>query len=240
MGKYFSNKKLKANNALEVDLDVDKLKDLEIVKSSFLWGTNQAIFVPEKFTSLKPSWGGDMEWISSNNMNTYNSFLKAFESFGFDQILKDVIERENGLRLYAGFFLRRSSSKKSFHKDWTSKLKNNAFTLLTPLYQEEDALHLLYEDIDGNECKYKYKIGKGILFGSDFVHSTEPGQSNNCSILLCFQFGTDLSQYNQGIWEAMGTQTPFMILPDGRPIDRSKTKKHNEKVLEITTYTVPM
>ena len=55
-------------------------------------------------------------------------------------------------------------------------------TLITPLYQEEDSLHLLYRDISGEKCKYKYKIGKGILFGSDFNHSTEQGQSSSCSI----------------------------------------------------------
>ena len=137
---------------------------------------------------------------------------------------RDIIECQNHLRLYAGFFLKRSSSKKSFHHDWTGSLKNNAFTLLTPLYQEEDALHLLYKDLSGKECKYKYEIGKGILFGSDFDHSTEAGKSASSSILLCFQFGTDLAEYNQCIYEAMGTQTPFMVLPDGRCVKDEKTK----------------
>ena len=236
MGKFFFNRKLNANNVIEVDINIEKLKELEIIKKSFIWNTNKDIFSAEEFSSVKPTWGGDMEWISSNNMNTYNLFLRGFQSLGLDKFFKnrDIIECQNQLRLYAGFFLKRSSSKKNFHNDWTGSLKNNAFTLLTPLYQEEDALHLLYKDLSGKECKYKYEIGKGILFGSDFYHSTEAGVSSNSSILLCFQFGTDLAEYNQGIHDAMGTQTPFMILPDGRCMKQEKTKA------KVQTYSVPL
>ena len=235
MGKNFFNRKLNANNVIEVGINTEKLKELEIIKKSYIWNTNKDIFSAEEFTSRKPSWGGDMEWISSNNMNTYNLFQKGFHSLGLDKIFrdKDIIECQNQLRLYAGFFLKRSSSKKSFHFDWKGNLKNNAFTLLTPLYQEEDALHLLYEDLSGKECKYKYEIGKGILFGSDFKHSTEAGKSSNASILLCFQFGTDLPEYNEAIYDAMGSQTPLMILPDGRCIH---DKKNGPKV---KIYNVP-
>tara|TARA_Y100001968_G_scaffold315463_1_gene342093 strand:+ start:254 stop:967 length:714 start_codon:yes stop_codon:yes gene_type:complete len=233
MGKFFFNKKLNVNNALEVDFSLEKFKELEIIKSSYIWGTNKDIFSPDKFLSIKPNWGGDMEWISSNNRNTYNLFLQGFEELGLSKLLKDIIEYQDQIRLYAGFFLKRSSSKKNFHCDWRGELQNNAFTLITPLYQEEDALHLLYSDISGEERKYKYQIGKGIIFGSDFYHSTEAGKSSNSSILLCFQFGTDLSKYNRGIYKAMGTQTSFMILPDGRAITNNKNKT------KIKTYPVP-
>jgi len=225
MGKSFFYKKLNANNVIEVDFNIEKLKELEIVKNSYVWNTNKDIFPSDKFSHMKPNWGGDMEWISANNINTYNLFLKGFESLGFGELFRDIIECENQLRLYAGFFLKRSSSKKNFHLDWESPLKNNAFTLLTPLYQEEDALHLLYKDISGKECKYKYEIGKGIIFGSNFYHSTEAGASSNSSILLCYQFGTDLPEYNRAVYEAMGSQTPFMILPDGRCITNENTEK---------------
>ena len=224
MGNLFSNKIFNANNVIELDINIEHLKELEIVKRSFAWNTNKDIFPAENFTSVKPSWGGDMEWISSNNINTYNLFLQAFRSLGLDELFrgKNIIEFQNQLRLYAGFFLKRSSSKKNFHNDWNTSLKNNAFTLLTPIYQEKDALHLLYKDLSGKERKYKYAMGKGILFGSNFTHSTEDGTSTSPSILLCFQFGTDLAKYNQGIHDAMGTQTPFMILPDGRCIKHGK------------------
>ena len=233
MGKFFFNKHLNVNNALEVDLKIDKFKEFEIIKKSYLWGTNKDIFPSDQFTSLKPNWGGDMEWISANNIDTYNLFLQGFRSMGLNKLFSDTIDVKKGLRLYAGFFLKRSSSKKNFHMDWKGNLKNNAFTLLTPLYQEEDALHLLYKDISGKECKYQYEIGKAIIFGSDFYHSTEGGKSSSPSILLCFLFGTDLATYNRGVYDAMGTQTPFMILPDGRCITHKKPEK------KITTYSVP-
>ena len=236
MGKIFFNKQFNANNVLEVKINIEKLKELEIIKKSYIWNTNKDIFPADEFSIIKPSWGGDMEWISSNNINTYKIFLKGFESLGLDKIFRDsdIIECKNQLRLYAGFFLKRSSSKKNFHIDWNGSLKNNAFTLLTPLYQEEDALHLLYKDISGKECKYKYEIGKGILFGSDFNHSTEAGTSSRSSILLCFQFGTDLAEYNRRIHDAMGSQSSFMILPNGRCVKHEKTKA------KIKTYNVPL
>ena len=225
MGHFFLNNKLNANNVVEVDINIEKLKELEIIKKSYIWNSNKDIFSAEDFAFVKPNWGGDMEWISSNNMKTYNLFLKGFKSLGLDKLFRDrgIVECQNQLRLYAGFFLKRSSSKKNFHIDWNGNLKNNAFTLLTPLYQEEDALHLLYMDIYGKECKYKYEIGKGIIFGSDFCHSTEAGTSSSSTILLCFQFGTDLASYNRGILDSMGTQTPFIILPDGRCVKHEKT-----------------
>ena len=226
MGKIFLNKKFNAPNVIEVSINLEKLKEFEIIKKSYIWNTNKEIFKSEQFSSIKPNWGGDMEWISANNINTYNLFLQGFQSLGLDKFFidGDIIECDKQLRLYSGFFVKRSSSMKNFHKDWHQSLKNNAFTLLTPLYQEEDALHLLYKDISGKECKYKYEVGKGILFGSDFNHSTEAGKSTNSSILLCFQFGTDLAKYNKGIHAAMGTQTPYMILPDGRCVIHKKTK----------------
>ncbi len=236
MGKFFLNKTFNADNVLEIEIDIEKFKELEIIKNSYIWNTNKDIFPSDKFTSTKPDWGGDMEWISSNNMDTYNLFLKGFQSLDLDKLFRErgIIECKNQLRLYSGFFLKRSSSEKNFHRDWSGSLKNNAFTLLTPLYQQEDALHLLYKDLSGKECKYKYEIGKGILFGSDFYHSTEAGTSSSSSILVCFQFGTDLAEYNRGVHEAMGTQTPFMILPDGRSAKRVKAKA------TVKTYSVPL
>ena len=64
---------------------------------------------------------------------TYNHLLNRFESLGLNNIIKDIIEYQNQIRLYAGFFLKRSSSKKNFHFDWRGNLKNNAFTLSSKL-----------------------------------------------------------------------------------------------------------
>ena len=230
MGKIFLNKEFNAHNVFEVEINLEKLKEFEIIKKSYIWNTNKEIFQAEQFASTKPKWGGDMEWISANNVDTYNLFLKGFKSLGLDKIFIDrgIIECDDQLRLYAGFFLKRSSSKKNFHVDWVRCLENNAFTFLTPLYQEEDALHLLYKDFSGKECKYKYEVGKGILFGSDFTHSTEAGRSLNSSILLCFQFGTDLAKYNKGIYDAMRSQSPFLVLPDGRCVTNKKIKSRVE------------
>ena len=53
MGRFFLNTELNSNNVLEVDFNLEKLKELEIIKSSFLWGTNKNVFSPSEFTSKK-------------------------------------------------------------------------------------------------------------------------------------------------------------------------------------------
>ena len=72
MGKIFLNKKFNAPNVIEVSINLEKLKEFEIIKKSYIWNTNKEIFKSEQFSSIKPNWGGDMEWISANNINTYN------------------------------------------------------------------------------------------------------------------------------------------------------------------------
>ena len=61
MGKIFLNKKFNAPNVIEVSINLEKLKEFEIIKKSYVWNTNKEIFKSEQFSSIKPNWGGDME-----------------------------------------------------------------------------------------------------------------------------------------------------------------------------------
>ena len=71
---------------------------------------------------------------------------------------------------------------------------------MTPIQIDENAStgHLLYKDVFDKEVVYRYRKGKAILFGSDFLHSTEPFKSEQKFIFLCFTFGTnDLSKWDE-------------------------------------------
>ena len=64
---------------------------------------------------------------------------------------------------------------------------------MSPLYDMsamEDG-HLLYHDVDGKECVYRYELGRSINFGAGFSHATQPCSDNGVHPFLCFNFGTD-------------------------------------------------
>ena len=44
MGKIFLNKKFNAPNVIEVSINLEKLKEFEIIKKSYIWNTNKEIF----------------------------------------------------------------------------------------------------------------------------------------------------------------------------------------------------
>ena len=214
MGKDFFNKSFEAKNILEIDIDIEVLLQSTIVKA--LTGCKDFSAKSDIFSIVEPSWGGDMKWISSNNIDCYKQFYHCFQLLSLPVLFKEIIEYSSEIRLYSGFMVERSSSKISYHKDWTANLTNNAFTLLTPIYHPPDGLNLVYKNVKGREQLYQYKYGKAIIIGSELMHSTEPGSSCEATKLLCFQFGTDLGAFNQGVVNCMGTQCEFFRLPDGR------------------------
>lgn len=214
VGKDFYNKNLEAKNILEIDIDIDIIRQSSIVKA--LINCEDFSARSNYFSIVKPSWGGDIRWISSKNIDCYTEFAQCFRLLSLPALFEQILDYSSGIRMYAGFMVERSSSKISYHTDWNKSLANNAFTLLTPIHHPPDGLNLIYKDLNGREKMYQYKYGKAILIGSELMHSTEPGASRETTKLLCFQFGTDLAAYNQGIVNCMGTQCEFFRLPDGR------------------------
>ena len=214
MGKNFFNNSFEAKNILEIDIDIELMLQSSIVKA--LMGYKDFSAKSDSFSIVKPSWGGDMRWISSKNIDCYKEFYNCFQLLSLPVLFKEIIEYSSEIRLYSGFMVERSSSKISFHLDWTENLTSNAFTLLTPIHHPPDGLNLVYKDVNGRKKIYQYKYGKAIIIGSGLVHSTEPGSSCEPTKLLCFQFGTDLGTFNQSIVDCMGTQCEFFRLPDGR------------------------
>ena len=72
MGKYFFNKNLEAVNILEIDIDIDAIRQTSIVET--LTSCKDFSNKSDYFSIVAPSWGGDMRWISSKNIDCYKEF----------------------------------------------------------------------------------------------------------------------------------------------------------------------
>ncbi len=217
MAKYFLNRKLNSLNTLEVEFSPKLLSELQLI-----YNTLPSLVKPDQFSSddfalLSPSkWGSDIKWISNNSLNGYKLFLKTFQALGIPNYMKQIIDYEKKLILYMGQFITRSeSNSEHFHYDWSKIMQNNAFTFLTPIFHIDDGLDLFYRDLDGKTRIYKYQLGKAIIFGSEFKHSTALGKSSEPSTILSLQFGTDIPGYTSQVLKEMGTQSLFYRLPDG-------------------------
>ena len=59
--------------------------------------------------------------------------------------------------------------------------------------------------------------GAGVVFGSRFVHSTEPGAAKDGEMhgYLCFTFGTDEAAAWPQIAKTIDTQSRILLRPDG-------------------------
>ena len=49
------------NIVIEVDINIEKSKELEIIKKSYIFNTNENIFPAEEFKLIKPSSVDNME-----------------------------------------------------------------------------------------------------------------------------------------------------------------------------------
>merc|ERR1712124_86221 len=100
--------------------------------------------------------------------------------------------------MFAGSLVVRVGARDSpyWHVDyeWSCEPQaKQAYTLMTPLYDMscyEDG-HLLYKNTADEECVYKYKLGKAVVFGSGFEHATQPCLDSQAKAFLCFNFGSD-------------------------------------------------
>tara|TARA_X000001036_G_scaffold392987_1_gene392178 strand:- start:68 stop:706 length:639 start_codon:yes stop_codon:yes gene_type:complete len=210
MGQLFTNNILKAQNVLDIKFDFNLINHLikEINK--------------EDLHTYSPSWNSDIKWISNNSFRSYSVFYECFNNLQLSNIFKQFVDHKTNLMLYSGFFVSRSTCLDfNFHNDWIPECQNNAFTLITPLIHPKDGINLIYKDIDGKNQKYTYQVGKAIVFGGNFIHSTDIGTSTSPSVLLSMTFGTD----KMNLWEPISKtalhQGNLVRLPNGNFINHS-------------------
>lgn len=203
----FHNTVFDAPNVLELDVDPAIVAEFAPLLQSVPAG---------EYAVVSPGWSSDMKWISPDTIRAFRWFQSRFWRLGVAERLRPFLHVDQTVRVFSGFLVARSyADEPVFHKDWLDT-NNEAFTLLTPITEAPEDFGLVYKRSDGSQGHYAYKRGKAVVFGDDFVHSTQPGRSEHPVVLLCFTFGTDQMEHWPAIERTSGTQGNLMRLPDGR------------------------
>ena len=210
MTNLILNRELKAYNVFEFDIDYYKIINQV---SSLITELNQThIYHPTKqrlhlkdlslpMVAMISQWKGDLSWVSAASKESFQLFDSLFKTLQIENKARNITGLKYPIIMYSGFFIIRSyANAQVFHQDYTKKCGTNAFTLMTPIQIDEssDSGHLLYKNVFQQDCKYRYSKGKAIIFGSNFIHSAEPFESEKKYIFLCFTFGTtDLKAWEE-------------------------------------------
>ena len=195
--KHFINKELLAPNVLTVPIDGAIVAEFEELAGS-------AHSDPE-YLSRQPKWNSDIRWISATSESGFEKFQSAFNRLGLAAHVREYLDIERDVRLYAGFLHTRSHcTGENFHVDWVLT-NNEAFTMLTPI-SGADGQTLLYKKLTGEVAEYEYKQGEAIIFGDHFVHSTPTGSWDPPFPLLVFNFGTDKMKHWDKVKKTTATQ----------------------------------
>lgn len=155
-------------------------------------------------------------WISNNCIDSYQMFKRFFDAIAIRDDLKQLVDFDQNIVMYSGFFVVGNHLKQPlWHVDY--ELGANAYTLVTPLF-DPDSKHgeLLYQDKDENTKDYHYKLNEAVIFGDQFLHTTQPyPKTDGLRVLLSLTFGTDKLKYWDILEATIGAQSQFMILPCG-------------------------
>ena len=198
------NAELNANNVIELNLEFPLVQDAFDEAADLLDGYFEGSRVSEEtgigLYSVCPGWNGNLRWISSGNKVGFDFFDKYFRLLEVERNTKEQLGDHGELIMYSGFFVVRSHSEEPYyHEDYGSEVGMNALTLMTPVMPTGEKGNLLYHDVDGQEQVYRYNQGTAVCFGGDFYHSTEPFESTEPYIFLCFTYGVT----NMNLWGAI-------------------------------------
>ena len=139
----------------------------------------------------------------SADESTLRKFESLFRRMGLPRAFAGVVPHQETLQLYSAFYVTRTHcDAPNWHADYAARAGTSALTLIAPLadYAETDSFQLTYLSRDRDACdseggeaeeeewfagdadadgarrrRYTYRKGRAIVFGSRFVHSTEPG-----------------------------------------------------------------
>lgn len=205
--KQFINKDMLAPNVLTAPVDpgiVDRFRPLA-----------EGPLDRSRFADVHPPWASDIRWVSPLTEEGFEPFDTAFRELGVESLVRDYVDVDQAVRLFAGFVVVRSRcDAPDFHCDWLGA-NNEGFTLLAPIAAGTECFGLLYERLDGTTATYEYRRGEAIVFGDHFSHSTMPGQSDSPVALLCFNFGTDKMEHWPKLRRTAAYQGELVRRPDG-------------------------
>ena len=139
------------------------------------------------FCTATPRWQSDIAWISPLGEASFRFFQALFDRLQIAQQFAFLCE----VCLFSAFFVRRRAARKTnFHRDFPGNAKT-VFTFMAPLHDMSrlSDCQLLCQDHRGRIRQYRYQLGQAIVFGGEFVHSTETGVAPQPLAFLCFTFG---------------------------------------------------
>lgn len=258
-GLYY-NRRLRANNVWEIDLDASVIGSAERLFyegepfESVTAGMDEPYDVLETsvgdFFAQRVTWDSNIAWISVDEASSFAHFQSMWQQqLELDRRFASVVPHTRRLQLYSSFFVARTWCRShNFHFDYKPPVGCDALTLITPLrdYEETDSFQMTYRarDPSGERCwdeRYEYKLGKALVFGSQFEHSTEPGrgQDGEPHAFLCFTFGTDRQERWAEIARTLDTQSRIVAHPDGQ-LQLSRLGEEIERIIrEHASAAVP-
>jgi hypothetical protein len=209
--KHFLNREMLAPNVMTIAVDPGIVQ--EFADPAALQGN---------FSKISPKWSSDVQWVSAADEAAFETFQSAFDRLGIAAHVEPYVDVQDAVRLYAGFLVVRSRcTEANFHCDWRGA-NNDAFTLLTPATANAGGFGLLYERLSGDVGDYDYSMGEAIVFGDGFSHSTQPGDSADPVVLLCFEFGSDRMEHWPKIYPNIAKQATHLRQPDGKFVATGK------------------
>lgn len=155
-------------------------------------------------------------WITNRTAKSYHVFERFFQQIRLEAGLKQQGITPSQVRVYSGFFvLGNRAPEPLWHYDYRTGAQ--AFTLITPLFPWHPSHgHLLYQDTEQREHRYRYQQGEAICFGDGFLHSTEPyAPGPELRVLVSLTFGSKRWRDWDLIQRNIREQSHFYRLPCG-------------------------
>lgn len=230
---HFLNARLMALNALEIDIPQTLISQCEGLMPDVrrVTARGETIDLPGglRLSAETPkTWRSDICWLSHEDEVSFGFFENLFDRLGLAHTVATFVPHDRTIRLYAGFFVTRSRCDAiDLHCDWQTR-DNHAFTLMAPLTGNCGELGLTYRTARGEERDYTYRLGKGLVFGTQFVHSTAVGRSAERSVFLCLNFGTDRMEHWPDLARTTGNQGNLHRRPDGMFVRTQKKDRTDE------------
>lgn len=216
----FLNAKLLAPNVFECEMPGDLVEELTpLAVEARAMEDKQARYTLSNGVHLyneRPDhWDSDICWLSHADREAYFWFEDIYRRSGVGALVAPFVPHDCEIRLYAGFFVTRSRcATLNMHCDWKTP-EIQAFTLMAPLTPNAAEMGLTYETVRKDRPTFSYELGKGIVFGPYFRHSTAIGELDERAVFLCLNFGTDRMEHWPLIGRTTAQQSDLLRQPDG-------------------------
>jgi len=225
--KFWLDPELQAPNVIEVDVPqavLDRLQPcIAELRGEFPHPGKAPTCCGYNLDATAPEWQSDVQWLSQGDRASYAYFKGLFDEIGLADRMAPYVDLNETIRLYSGFFVTRSQCvAPDFHLDWIDG-GNQAFTFLAPISGNCSAIPLRYRTFRGEEADYHYQLGRGLVFGDYFSHSTGIGAASEPVVLLSFTFGTDRMEDWPKLARTAGSQGRLHCRPDGVFVERTES-----------------